>query len=163
PYVAKAANGWLTTMIIQNLGAAPATVTATFAAAAGTTRLTRYIAQGRSSAIDPTVEPALIAGVYSVTLTADQPIATVVNAHNDAPGVAQPMGFSYNGVPADSSSRVLVPYVVEFPALGGRRTGLYIQNAGLSSAAPNLVFRTVGLAGPQSRVVLPSLAPGTAA
>ena len=49
--------------------------------------------------VDPTVEAGLAAGIeYAATLSSTQPIAVVVNAHNDAPSAPFPMGYSYNGI-----------------------------------------------------------------
>lgn len=80
PYVAKFVNGWLVTFVARNLGSASATVVARFTSYDGTktATLTRIISPGASRFVDPSVEPALLAGTeYSVMLSADQPIAAV--------------------------------------------------------------------------------------
>ncbi len=146
PYTAYAVRGWLTTMIIQNLGATVATVSAKFVSFDGTktVTLTRTIAVGRSQFIDPRIEPTLTSGVeYAVTMTANQPVGVVVNAHNDAAGVPTPMGFSYNGVLPMQDADTFVPYAVK-NADGGRSTRLLIQNIGLTPATPAVFFRRLG-------------------
>ncbi len=143
PYVAKAVSGWTTTIVIQNLGSATAAVAAAFASADGsrTASLARTIESGRSQFIDPSAEERLASGVeYAGLVTSTQPIAVVVNAHNDAPTAAQPMGFSYNGVAAASGSQYL-PYVAR-SSDGGRTTRVLVQNVGSSAATPTLSFRS---------------------
>ncbi|MEX2045883.1 MAG: hypothetical protein WEE03_01870, partial [Chloroflexota bacterium] len=75
PWVAKFDGGWLTTFIVQNLGASPATVSAALVSEDGTktASLTRTILPGRSAAVNPAVEPGLENGVsYAAVFTADQ-------------------------------------------------------------------------------------------
>jgi hypothetical protein len=134
-------------MIIQNLGVNVANVSAKFVSFDGTktTTLSRTIATGRSQFIDPRIESTLTPGLeYSVTMSADQPIGAVVNAHNDAAGAPAPMGFSYNGVLPVSDVDTFVPYAVKNADGIGRSTRLVVQNMGLTSATPTLFFRRFG-------------------
>jgi hypothetical protein len=145
PYAAKQLNGWLTTFVVQNLGTLVANVTATFTSYDGTktATLTRQIVPGRSAVIDPTVEPLLIAGTeYAGVLSSDQPIAAIVNAHNDAPTVAAPMGFSYNAVAQPQNAPVYVPAVARNADGVRRTTRVLVENAGTFDATPTLIFRT---------------------
>ena len=145
PYVAKFVSGWLTTFVVQNLGAAFANVTITATSYDGTRNATlvRQIGPGRSAAIDPSVEPLLASGSeYAVVLSADQPIAAIANAQNDAPGVAAPMGFSYNAVAQPQVAPVYVPAVSKNADGVGRTTRLLVQNGGPADATPTLTFRT---------------------
>jgi hypothetical protein len=163
PYAAKNAAGWLTTFIMQNLGVAPTTVSAQFRSLDGTltTTITRTIDPGRSQFIDPTVEPSLIAGQeYSVSLTSDQPVGVVGNAHNDAAGTPAPKGFSYNGVPAPSWATAFIPYVQK--NVSGATTRLIIQNASTTSKTPTIRFRLAAQFATPVIVDGPSLAPGAA-
>ena len=147
PYAAYAAKGWHTTMIIQNLGTNLATVSAKFVSFDGTktTTLMRTIAVGRSQFIDPKIEPTLTPGLeYAVSMSSDQPIGVVVNAHNDAPGVPAPMGFSYNGVLPATDTDTFVPYAVKNADGIGRSTRVVVQNMGLAPATPTLFFRRLG-------------------
>ena len=146
PYVAKNANGFLTTIIIQNLGTAPATVSARFLPASGTAvTVTRTVDAGRSQFIDPTVEPSLLGGAeYGATLTSTQPIGVVVNAHNDASSVPAPRGFSYNAIPATSDEETFLPYVARNSDAIQRTSRVYVLNAGTASVAPKLLLRKHG-------------------
>ena len=142
PYVAKAVSGWLTTIVIQNVGTGPAAVTARFSGAAGQTTLTRTVGVGRSAFIDPSVEPGLASGAeYAATITSDQPIAAVVNAHNDAPGTPAPMGFSYNGIPSSAGLLAYAPAVERGATSIDRTSRVLVQNAGDADATPTLTLR----------------------
>lgn len=142
PWVGKFANGLLMTLVLQNLGSAPATVTGRFVSFDGglSATLVRTIAPGRSAFIDPSVESALITGVeYTVTLSATQPIAVVVNGHADAPGVPNPRVFSYNGI-TQLSQQAYVPLFSSSRSIdrpGGR---LVLQNPAAAAARPTLTF-----------------------
>ena len=61
--------------------------------------ITRTIAAGQSQFIEPNIEPSLVdGGAYAVTVRADQPLAVVVNTHNDDPSVAHPVAYSTDGI-----------------------------------------------------------------
>ena len=162
PYVAKSVNGWLTTLIAQNLGSAQASVTASFTSFDGTstTTITRSIGPGRSQFIDPSVEASLASGIeYSAILTSSQPIAVVVNAHNDAPTAAHPMGFSYNGVPAGE----LFGYVpLATRNADGRTSRIVVQNTGSFAVTPILRFSRIGDGATVSVRTLGQIEPGRA-
>lgn len=163
PLVSKMVGGWLTTMIMQNLGTSTTTVNATFTGLSGSGSATvqRTVQPGRSQFIDPRTESSLLDGVeYSVTLTSAQPIAVVANAHNDLPGTLMPMGDSYNGVASVTATTTYAPYVAKNTDGIGRSTRLVVQNTGTSAATPRLSF--VSFAGGAATVVMgPSLAAGT--
>lgn len=147
PYVAKFVNGWLVTVVIQNLGPANANISARFTSYDGTktATVTRAIAPGASRFVDPSVEPALVAGTeYSVLLTADQPIAAIANAHNDAASVPAPMGFSYNAVAVSASAQIYVPSVARNADGIARTSRVVVQNAGTLDAVPTLSFQRFG-------------------
>ena len=106
PYLTRSAGGWLTTFIVQNMGASVATATVQFQTFEGPPMLSLPLsmAPGRSQFVDLRFTGGLVDGLeYSAVITSDQPIGAVVNAHHDAPGTADPMGFSYNGIPASSA------------------------------------------------------------
>jgi len=139
---------WITTFVMQNFGAADATVTARFVSydGASTATLSRTIAPGRSRFIDPTVEPQLRAGrYYSVVLTSTQPIGVIANAHDDAPTTTAPRGFSYNGIAQPSSADVFLPYVRRDGVVPRTyANGVLIQNGGTSDVTPTLTFQRLG-------------------
>ena len=162
PYVAKNVSGWLTTIIIQNLGTASASVQARFVPASGApVVLTRTIDAGRSQFIDPTVEAQLVAGTeYGATLTSTQPIGVVVNAHNDAATVPAPRGFSYNAIAATSEEVTYLPYVARHSDAIDRTTRVLILNGGAAAATPKLFLRRHGDTSFTAQVTGPSIAPG---
>jgi hypothetical protein len=163
PYVAKQVNGWLTTFIMQNLGSTTANVQIKAITGTTTVMLSRTIAPGRSAFVDPTVESLLTAGSeYGVTLTSDQPIAVVVNAHNDAASVPFPKGFSYNGVPASSAWDVFLPYVARNADTVKRSSRLIVQNIGLAAARPVLYLRQLD-ANAITTIAMPQIQPGASA
>ncbi len=163
PLVSKLAGGWLTTMIMQNLGAATTSVTATFTRldAAGSATITRVVQPGRSQFIDPRSESALANGAeYAVTVTSAEPIGVVANAHNDLAGAPAPMGDSYNGVPNVTSTTTYAPYVPKNTDGVGRSSRIVIQNAGAATATPSLSLRAFGAAADTTTTSGPALAPG---
>src|SRR6266542_175618 len=144
PYVAKQANGWLTTFIIQNLGAAPTTANISMVTQVGGVTvilpLTRLIQPGRSGFVDPRFEPVLITGVeYSATITADQPIAVIANVHNDSPDVTAPQAYSYTGI-ANAGTTTFLPYAAKNGDGVGRNSTIFVQNAGATPASPDIKF-----------------------
>src|SRR5688572_11950841 len=93
PRVAALFEGWYCTVIIQNLGAAPASVTAQFKSFDGaqSPQVVRLIPPRGSKFIDPRFESALVAGTeYGVTLVSTEPIGVVVNCHNDQAPIRSP-------------------------------------------------------------------------
>jgi hypothetical protein len=163
PLVSNLVSGWLTTLIMQNVGVATTTVTASFVSLDGTktATLTRSIAPGRSAFIDPRFEASLTQGhEYSVTMTAPNPIAVVANNHNDLPGTAAPMGDSYNGVAAALGSAYL-PYIAKNTDGVGRTSRVVIQNAGADAATPTVTLTPLG-GGTATTVTAPSIAAGRA-
>lgn len=149
PYISKLYRGWLTTFIVQNFGPATANVTISLKSYDGLRSVTilRQMGPGRSTVVDPTVEAAIDRfDELSATVTADQPVGVVVNAHNDDPTVAAPRAFSYNGVPGGTWSQAYLPYIykedLEFQGQGDSQVA--IQNAGSADATPTLTFRQLG-------------------
>ena len=158
PYVAKTAAGWLTTFIMQNLGAGPARVDALFANADGSrvATLSRTILPGRSQFINPLVEPALSDGTeYAVTLTSDQPIAVIANAHRDDASTPAPMAFSYNGVTATGLTPTYLPYVARNTDGINRQTRVVVENTGVGDATPTLTLQRIG-GGSQVTITAPT-------
>ena len=166
PYFAYNVNGWLTTLVVQNLGASPTSVNLQFISYDGSQKpvLTRTLEPGRAQFVDPRVEPSLGAGTeYAVSLSASQPIGLIVNAHNDAPTATAPMGFSYNGAPAANDELALVPYAAKNSDGVARSSRLFVQNISTVSATPTLRFLHAGstVTTPPISLVSPTpLAPG---
>src|SRR5687767_10561417 len=163
PLVSKLSGGWLTTMIIQNVGAATTSVTGTFRrldATAAPVLITRVVQPGRSQFIDPREEASLVAGgEYAVTFASAEPIAVVANAHNDLAGSPAPMGDSYNGVPNVTNTTTYAPYIPKNTDGVGRSSRVVIQNAGTTAAMPSITLRAY-LGGATTTVTAPSIEPG---
>jgi len=162
PLVSNSIGGWVTTMIMQNVGTATTTVTASFLSLDGTTNaaLTRTIAPGRSAFIDPRFEPSLQAGLeYSAMLTSSEPIAVVSNNHNDLAGTVAPRGDSYNGVSVTAGVTTYLPYVAKNTDAVGRTSRVIVQNAGSSSATPTISLVPYG-GGSSTSVTAPAIPPG---
>ena len=163
PLVSKMAGGWLTTMIMQNLGTAMTTVTGTFRRVDGTgtpVTISRAVQPGRSQFIDPRSESALTDGAeYSVTFAATEPFAVVANAHNDLPGSPAPMGDSFNGIPNVTNTTTYSPYVPKNADGVGRSSRVVIQNAGTTAATPSITLRAY-VGGGTTTVTAPSIEPG---
>jgi hypothetical protein len=149
PNIVRRFFGYHTPFIIQNLGTGPTVATATFVGRAsepGAT-ITRTIAAGQSQFIEPNVESSLVdGGAYAVTVRADQPLAVVVNTHNDDPSVVHPVAYATDGITGGSGT-VYGAYAAKNANDYGR-TGtmstIVTQNLGTSATTPTLEFTPLG-------------------
>jgi hypothetical protein len=98
---------------------------------------------------------------YSVTVTADQPVAVVVNTHDDAASSQFPAAYSTDGI-ADSASVVYAPYIAKNTDGVARVSTVVVQNVGTTAAAPSLKFTPLG-GGTATSFTLASLDPKKAA
>ncbi len=137
PNVTRRFFGYDVPFIIQNLGTATTVVTAAFVSFDGVNKFqtSLSVAPGRSGVIDPDFTPGLIDGTqYAVTLTATQPIAVVVNAHNELIG---PVAFSHNGL-ATGATTLYAPYAANIQ--NGMFSPIVVQNVGTTPADATLAF-----------------------
>jgi hypothetical protein len=164
PNIVRRFYGFVTPFIIQNVGTAGTTATASFISFDGTktASITRQIEPGRSQFIDPNSEIDLIDQTqYSVTVTASQPISVIVNTHNDAPSVAAPVMYSTNGFAAGADT-LYGPYAVKNVAgVGKGLSTIVVQNTGTASVTPSIVFTPLAGSG-TTTFAGPSLAAGAA-
>ena len=166
PNIVRRFFGFHTPFIMQNLGTAQATVTAKFVPFDGTASVTstRNIAPGQSQFIEPNIEPGLIDGKqYAVTVTSPQPVAVVVNTHNDDASVAAPAAYSTDGIVAGSSN-VYGPYAAKNANNSGRDgtiSTIVVQNMSTFSVTPTLAFTPLG-GGTVQNFTGPALAGGAA-
>src|SRR2546427_1215519 len=166
PNIVRRFFGYHTPFIIQTLGTATTVATATFVGRgteAGAT-ITRTIAAGQSQFIEPNVEGSLVdGGAYAVTVKADQPLAVVVNTHNDDPSVAHPVAYSTDGI-AGGASTLYGAYAAKNANDYGR-TGtmstIVVQNLGTFATTPTLEFTPLG-GGAKTSFTGPSTAVGGA-
>jgi hypothetical protein len=166
PNVTRRFFGWVTPFIMQNLGADPTTVTASFVSFDGTRSLTvtRSIAAGRASFIDPNSEPGLVDGTqYAVTLTSPQPIAVVENLHNDADAnrppvngtIGDPVGYAIDGITGGANT-VYGPYAARNANGVGRVSTIVVQNLGTTAVRPSLTFTALATTVPGEPVPAPT-------
>ena len=149
PNIVRRFFGYHTPFIIQNLGTGPTVATATFVGRGtepGAT-ITRTIAAGQSQFIEPNVESSLVdGGAYAVTVRADQPLAVVVNTHNDDLSVAHPVAYATDGI-SGGSGTLYGAYAAKNANDYGR-TGtistIVVQNLGVAATTPTLEFTPLG-------------------
>ncbi len=165
PNITRRFFGYHTPFIIQNLGGATTTATASFVSFDGSApqaSIARTIAAGRSQFVEPNVEAALMDGKqYAVTVTADQPIAVVVNTHNDDAAVAHPVAYSTNGI-TQGAATVYGAYAARNAMGIGRLTTIVVQNLGATPATPTLAFTPLGGGTQQTFTAPAAIAAGAA-
>jgi hypothetical protein len=163
PNITRRFFGFDTPFVIQNLGTAQTTATATFVSFDGTAPTVtsiRNIDVGRSQAIDPNFEPGLVDGKqYAVTVTAAQPISVIVNTHDDLSGGPNPKAYSLDGFPTGSGGATLYGAYAAKNADGiGRVSTIVVQNMGTTAATPSISFTPMG-GGIATSFTLASIAP----
>jgi hypothetical protein len=148
PNVTRRFFGYDVPLIIQNLGGASGTATASFVSFDGTKTGSASVSvqPGRSAVIDPNVTAGLVDGTqYAVTITADQPVAVVANAHNET---GSPVAYSHNGL-TQGATTLYAPYAAKSgPA--GRYSPVVVQNLGTATADATLTFTPLGGGTPQT-------------
>ncbi len=158
PNVTRRFFGYDVPFIIQNLGSAQAHISVDFVSFDATLRFgTAIVANPRQSAVvDPDFLPAwsgqsnsgLRDGLqYAVTITSDQPVAVVVNAHNET---GAPVAYSHNGLSAPGAAKLYAPYAAKNAEGIGRTSNLVVQNVGPTAVAPTLTFTPLGGGTPQT-------------
>jgi hypothetical protein len=166
PNIVRRFFGYHTPFIIQNLGPTTTVATATFVGRGSEPTITigRTIAAGQSQFIEPNIESGLLdGGAYAVTVRASQPLAVVVNTHNDDASVARPVAYATNGI-AGGALMVYGPYAAKDASNAGRAgttSTIVVQNLDTTATSPSLEFTPLG-GGTPKRFDGPSLAPGAA-
>lgn len=162
PNITRRYYGFVTPFIIQNVGNVRTTATARFVSFDGTAptvTVTRTIDAGKSQFVDPNSEPGLVDGKqYGVTVTSSEPIAVVVNTHNDAPEVANPVAYSTNGI-VTSAVEVYGAYAAKNAGGVGRVSTIVVQNLGTAEVTPSIAFLPLGTSAAPQLVVAPSAVP----
>jgi hypothetical protein len=167
PNIVRKFFGYHSPFIIQNLGTAATTATATFKPFAGgsSVQVVRTIAPGQSQFVEPNVEAVLTDGTqYAVTVTASQPIAVVVNTHNDDASTDKPVAYATNGIVAGADA-IYGPYAAKNAnnmSFTGTFTTVVVQNLGSQAIAPTVSFRQLGGGGTVTTFTGPSTASGSA-
>ena len=148
PNVTRRFFGYDVPLIIQNLGTASGTATASFVSFDGTQTGSASVSvqPGRSAVIDPDVTPGLVDGTqYAVTITATQPVAVVANAHNES---GAPVAYSHNGLTSGATT-VYAPYAAK-SGPSGRFSPVVVQNLGTAAADATLTFTPLNGGTPQT-------------
>ncbi len=147
PNITRRFFGYVTPLIIQNLGGGGTVATAQFISRDGSApplTVTRAIDAGRSKFVDPNSEVGLVDGkAYSVTVTAPVPIAVVVNSHQDASFIAHPVAYSADGITAGAQI-VYGAYAAKNAAGIGRLSTVVVQNVGTTATNVGLTFTPLG-------------------
>ncbi len=153
PNITRRFYGFETPFIIQNLGTAATMATARFVSFDGSApsfSIIRTIDPGRAKPVDPNVDdqavgaPGAVDGKqYAVTVTADQPLAVVVNTQNDAPWVDAPVAYASDGLMSGSAS-VYGAYAAKNTDGIGRVSTIVVQNTGSAAVTPSLTFTPLG-------------------
>lgn len=167
PNVTRRFYGYDVPFIIQNLGTAQANINVSFVSFDGSIRynLTVLADPRQSAVVDPDFLPAyngttnsgLVDGrQYAVTVNSTQPVAVVVNAHNEA---GAPVAYSHNGLAAPGAARLYAPYAAKNADGIGRTSNVVVQNVGTTSATPTLTFTPLGGGTPQV-FTMPTIAAG---
>jgi len=169
PNVTRRFFGYDVPFIVQDLGTTTATVSARFISFDGRSTFTRSftVAPGRSAVVDPDFEQAssgapntgLLDGTqYGVTLTSTQPIAVVVNAHNES---GAPVAFSHNGI-GKGATTLYAPYAAKAAPPGDTFSPIVVQNLGTTPADAQLVFTSLSAATAPQTFVLRAIPAGGA-
>jgi len=173
PNITRKFFGYNTPFIIQNLGTSTVTATATFRpfdGSSGPIAFARTINPGGAKPIDTSSNdgnlgaPGLVDGKqYSVTVTASQPLAVVVNTVNDDPSVSAPVAFATDGVTTGAAT-IYGAYAAKNAQGVGRFSPIVVQNLGATPVAPTITFTplTGGGGGAAATYTFPSIAPNTA-
>lgn len=166
PNIVRRFFGYHTPFIIQNLGSGPTVATATFVGRGtepGAT-ITRTIAAGQSQFIEPNVEASLVdGGAYAVTVKADQPLAVVVNTHNDDASVTHPVAYATDGITGGFGTLYGAYAAKNANDYGraGTMSTIVVQNLGATATTPTLEFTPLG-GGATTTFTGPSTGPGAA-
>ncbi|TMF23490.1 MAG: hypothetical protein E6I28_12735 [Chloroflexi bacterium] len=138
-----------TPFIIQNLGSSTASVTASFKSFDGTGPtivIPRTIDPGRAKPIDPDSDdinlgaPGLTDNKqYAVTVSANQPVAVVVNTQADKASVANPVASATDGITSGAAT-VYGAYAAKNAQGVGRRSSIIVQNLGGAAVTPKITF-----------------------
>jgi len=157
PNVTRRFFGYDIPLIIQNLGTSTAFVTANFKSFDGTqnVNIPLTIGVGLSGVIDPDFTTGLVDQTqYAVTVTSNQAVAVVANAHNEAIG---PLAYSHNGLAAGATT-VYGPWATKSTATF---SNVVVQNLGTAAATATISFKPTSGAAAQT-FTTPSIPAGSA-
>src|SRR5439155_752314 len=148
------ATGWVTPFIVQNTGTIGTTLEVSFYKFSDGSCVARrtvlLLAPGTSFADVPNNDADLPGDTqFSVDVTrfgATQPLAVVVNTHNDDPSVDKPVAYATDGIAAGAES-IYGPYAAKNAndaGFTGTTSTIVVQNLGSGAATPTIGFRQLG-------------------
>ena len=149
--LAKAGFGVKTTAFyIQNAGSAAATFTASFLMGTGLTDLSPVaypytspsLAPGQMAVIIPSDAGVPAGRIGSLSVTSAQPLAGTVLEYETTTAPAKILQGTTGFTPSDYDTRILFPVMKK--ALGGRSTGLQVQNVAAGSVDVTMVYYGAG-------------------
>src|SRR2546428_1510860 len=160
-----------TPFIIQNLGSSTASVTASFKAFDGTGPtivIPRTIDPGRAKPIDPDSDDIALGAPgltdnkqYAVTVSANQPVAVVVNTQADKATVANPVASATDGITSGAAT-VYGAYAAKTAQGVGRRSSIIVQNLGAAAVTPKITFTPLtGSLGTANTYTYPAINPNS--
>jgi hypothetical protein len=160
-----------TPFIIQNLGTSTASVTASFKSFDGTgptITIPRTIDPGRAKPIDPDSDdinlgaPGLTDNKqYAVTVTANQPIAVVVNTQADKASNPTPVASATDGITTGAAT-IYGAYAAKNAQGVGRYSPIIVQNLGAAAVTPKITFTPLtGSPGQANTYTFPSINPNS--
>ena len=164
-------DGFYTPFIIQNLGSSTASVTASFKAFDGTGPtivIPRTIDPGRAKPIDPDSDDIALGAPgltdnkqYAVTVSANQPVAVVVNTQADKASVANPVASATDGITTGAAT-VYGAYAAKNAQGVGRRSSIIVQNLGAAAVTPKITFTPLtGSPGTANTYTFPAINPNS--
>jgi len=160
PNVTRRFYGYDVPFIVQNLGTQNTNATASFISFDGTKTFSKTLAiqPGRSGVVDPDFTPGLVDGTqYAVTVTADQPISVVVNAHDETNG--PPVAYSHNGLVLGATT-LYAPYVAKHGGSDDRVAPVVVQNVSSAAVDATLTFTPLTMGSAPQVFAFAGLAPG---
>ena len=160
-----------TPFIIQNLGSSTASVTASFKSFDGTGPtivIPRTIDPGKAKPIDPDSDDIALGAPgltdnkqYAVTVSANQPVAVVVNTQADKPTVAQPVASSTDGITSGAAT-IYGAYASKNAQGIGRYSPIIVQNLGAAAVTPKITFTPLtGSPGTANTYTFPAINPNS--
>jgi len=160
-----------TPFIIQNLGSSTASVTASFKSFDGTGPtivIPRTIDPGKAKPIDPDSDDIALGAPgltdnkqYAVTVSANQPVAVVVNTQADKPTVAHPVASSTDGITSGAAT-IYGAYAAKNAQGIGRYSPIIVQNLGAAVATPKITFTPItGSPGTANTYTFPAINPNS--
>src|SRR5437016_4627420 len=139
-----------TPFIIQNLGTSTASVTSSFKSFDGTGPtivIPRTIDPGKAKPIDPDSDDIALGAPgltdnkqYAVTVSANQPVAVVVNTQADKPTVAHPVASSTDGITTGGTIAAQVNVASPLTAMGYSATASPATKFFLPNLTKSLCF-----------------------